>query len=322
MRTPIVLTPGEPAGIGPDLAIGLAATDWRQRIVVVADPAMLQERAAHLGLPLATVAADRADVPANALRVHPIKLATDAVPGHLDPANADYVLACLDHAIEGCLAGRYHALTTGPISKAVISQTGRQFTGHTEYLAQRCGAALPVMMLACPGLRVALVTTHLPLRRVAEAITDERLESVIRILVADLRRRFGIESPRIRVLGLNPHAGEDGHLGTEERDLIRPLLQRLAAEGLQLSGPVSADTAFAPERLEDVDAVLAMYHDQGLIPLKMRGFGRAVNITLGLPIIRTSVDHGTALDLAGLGRADPGSLIAALQVASEMRAGT
>lgn len=321
MRPPIVLTPGEPAGIGPDLAIGLAASDWRKRVVVVADPALLEQRATQLGLPLAPVAADTTDVPANSLRVQPVVLAQPAVPGRLNPANADYVLACLDHAVDGCRAGKYHALTTGPISKAVINQAGHAFTGHTEYLAQRCQAKLPVMMLACPGLRVALVTTHLPLRQVPDAITGERLETVIRVLARDLKRRFAVETPHIRVLGLNPHAGEDGHLGTEERDLMQPLIDRLNGEGMTLSGPVSADTAFAPERLEGVDAVLAMYHDQGLIPLKMRGFGQAVNITLGLPIIRTSVDHGTALDLAGLGRADPSSLIAALQTASAMRAG-
>lgn len=320
MPTPIVLTPGEPAGIGPDLAVGLAATDWRRRIVVAADPGMLARRASQLGQPLTILPPDATEVPANSLRVHAVELAAAESTGRLDPANAEYVLRCLDHAIDGCRSGRYHALTTGPISKSVINQAGHAFTGHTEYLARRCRATLPVMMLTCPGLRVALVTTHLPLRQVPDAVTGERLEQVIRILDGDLQRRFAVQTPHIRVLGLNPHAGEDGHLGTEERDLIQPLIERLQGEGVQLSGPVSADTAFAPERLEGVDAVLAMYHDQGLIPLKMRGFGRAVNVTLGLPIIRTSVDHGTALDLAGLGRADPGSLIAALQAASDMRA--
>ena len=319
MRPPLALTPGEPGGIGPDLTIQLAATDWRQRIVVIAAPELLEQRARQLGVPLEILAPDAESVPAGTLRVNPVPLGIPARAAELQPANARYVLTCLDRAVDGCLDGRFHGMVTGPVHKAVINEAGIPFSGHTEYLAQRSGGALPVMMLACPGLRVALVTTHLPLRDVAAQITADRLEKVLRILLSDLRDRFAIASPQVRVLGLNPHAGEGGHLGTEEQTIIDPLLERLRGEGYRLSGPVSADTAFAPERLAGVDAVLAMYHDQGLIPLKMRGFGRAVNITLGLPLIRTSVDHGTALDLAGTGRADPASLIAALEAADAMR---
>jgi 4-hydroxythreonine-4-phosphate dehydrogenase len=236
--------------------------------------------------------------------------------GRLDPANAGYVLGLLDRAVSGCLGGEFGAMVTAPVHKGVINDAGVPFTGHTEYLASRCGGTLPVMMLVGGGLRVALATTHLPLARVPAAITASRLESVLGILDRDLRRLLGIRRPRILVLGLNPHAGEGGHLGREEVETIGPALERLRKAGLRLDGPVPADTGFLPERLEKVDAVLAMYHDQGLPVLKRAAFGHAVNVTLGLPIVRTSVDHGTALDLAGTGRADPGSLVAALRLAA------
>jgi 4-hydroxythreonine-4-phosphate dehydrogenase len=239
-------------------------------------------------------------------------------PGRLDPANAPYVLAVLDAATDGCLAGRFDAMVTAPVHKGVINEAGVRFTGHTEYLAERCGAPLPVMLLAGGGLRVALATTHLPLAHVSSAITAQRLEGVLRVLDADLRAKFGIAAPRILVCGLNPHAGEGGHLGREEIEVIEPTLERLRAQGLHLTGPVPADTAFLPARVAGHDAVLAMFHDQGLPVLKHASFGHAVNVTLGLPIVRTSVDHGTALDLAGTGRADPGSLRAALHLAAGM----
>jgi 4-hydroxythreonine-4-phosphate dehydrogenase len=322
MQPRIVLTPGEPAGIGPDLAVMISHDRWPAELVVVADPALLESRAQRLGLSLELEVCDLA-APARphqpgSLRVLPSPLAQTAQCARLNPANALYVLATLDRAVEGCLAGRFDALVTGPVHKAVINDAGIAFTGHTEYLASRGGATQVVMMLAIPGLRVALATTHLPLAEVSAAITRERLTRVLEVLIRALRTRFGLRRPRITVCGLNPHAGEGGHLGHEERDTIIPVLEALRGPDVALDGPVPADTAFLPERLNDADAVLAMYHDQGLPVLKHLGFGKAVNITLGLPFIRTSVDHGTALDLAGTGRADPGSLRAALQAALEM----
>jgi 4-hydroxythreonine-4-phosphate dehydrogenase len=238
--------------------------------------------------------------------------------GRLDPRNARYVLDTLDTAIAGCRDGRFHALVTGPVHKAVINDAGIAFTGHTEYLAAATGTAQVVMMLATEGLRVALVTTHLPLREVSAAITAARLEQVIRVLQHDLQVRFAIDQPRIKVCGLNPHAGEDGHLGREEIDIITPVLEKLRATGMHLDGPLPADTVFTPQHMAASDAILAMYHDQGLPVLKHLGFGRAVNITLGLPIIRTSVDHGTALDRAGTGQVDGGSLQLAIEYAVRM----
>jgi 4-hydroxythreonine-4-phosphate dehydrogenase len=245
-----------------------------------------------------------------------LPLSAQSMAGRLDPANARYVLGLLDRAVDGCLAGEFSAMVTAPVHKGVINDAGVPFTGHTEYLAARCGATLPVMMLVGGGLRVALATTHLPLRSVPDAITAATLEAVLRTLDRDLRRLFSVRKPRILVCGLNPHAGEGGHLGREETDVISPVLSRLRRSGLALEGPVPADTAFLPGRVAGADAVLAMYHDQGLSVLKRAAFGHAVNVTLGLPIVRTSVDHGTALDLAGTGRADPGSLLAALRLAS------
>jgi 4-hydroxythreonine-4-phosphate dehydrogenase len=317
----LLYTPGEPAGIGPDLCVLVAQQSHPFELVAVADPAVLEQRAAALGLFLRCEAYDgsvppRPSAPGR-IAVLPVSLAAPAVAGRPDTANAAYVLRTLERAVAECVAGRASALVTGPVHKAVINDAGVPFSGHTELLAELTGGE-PVMMLACPGLRVALVTTHLPLAAVPAAITAPRLERVIRVLHRDLVRRFGLPAPRILVCGLNPHAGEGGHLGREEIEVIGPVLERLRGEGLRLSGPVPADTAFTPPRLAGADAVLAMYHDQGLPVLKHLGFGRAVNVTLGLPIVRTSVDHGTALDLAGTGRADPGSLLEALALAARL----
>jgi len=299
----IAVTTGEPAGIGPELAATLLSDPWPARIVLVGDAGLLARRG---GRPVPG---------ANLLHV---PLAVPSTAGRLEAANARYVLALLDAALEGCASGRFDAIVTAPVHKGVINDAGIPFTGHTEYLAERTGAPLPVMMLAGGGLRVALATTHLPLAAVSAALTGERLAAVLRILDTDLRGKFGIAAPRILVCGLNPHAGEGGHLGREEIEVIEPTLRALQSEGLRLTGPVPADTAFLPERLAGHDAVLAMYHDQGLPVLKRAAFGHGVNVTLGLPVIRTSVDHGTALDLAGSGRADPGSLREALRLAVEL----
>ena len=299
----IAVTTGEPAGIGPELAASLLAGEWPARIVLIGDRGLLESRG---GRPVPE---------ANLLHV---PLAAPSRPGRLEAANAPYVLALLDAALDGCADGRFDAMVTAPVHKGVINDAGVHFTGHTEYLAERTGAPLPVMMLVGGGLRVALATTHVPLAGVSAALTGARLTDVLRILDADLRGKFGIAAPRILVCGLNPHAGEGGHLGREEIEVIEPALRALQAEGLKLTGPVPADTAFLPERLAGHDAVLAMYHDQGLPVLKRAAFGHGVNVTLGLPIVRTSVDHGTALDLAGTGRADPGSLHEALRLALEL----
>ena len=317
----LVYTPGEPAGIGPDLCALVAQGSHPFELVAVSDPALLEERARLLGLPLRCEGYDPARRPRPSepghIAVLPVPLAGPVVAGSPDTANAAYVLDALRRAVAECVAGRASALVTGPVHKAVINDAGVPFSGHTEFLAGLTGGD-PVMMLACPGLRVALVTTHLPLAEVPAAITGVRLERVVRVLHRDLVGRFGLPTPRILVCGLNPHAGEGGYLGREEIDVIAPVLERLRGEGMTLDGPVPADTAFTPPRLAGADAVLAMYHDQGLPVLKHLGFGRAVNITLGLPIVRTSVDHGTALDLAGTGRADPGSLLEALAVAAQL----
>lgn len=291
----IALTPGEPAGIGPDLVARLCDDPIVDHLVVIADPDLIAARARRLGREprLVRVAGDDLDraVPPGHLRVWPVALAHPVTPGRLDTANAAYVLETLRLACDACLDGRLAALVTGPVHKGVINDAGIHFTGHTEFLAERCGAE-PVMMLAAGGLRVALATTHLPLRAVSDAITLEHLSHVIEIIHQDLGMRFAIPNPRILVCGLNPHAGEGGHLGREEIEVITPVLERLRARGWRLVGPLPADTAFVPERLAEADAVLAMYHDQGLPVLKHLGFGRAVNVTLGLPIIRTSVDQG------------------------------
>ena len=320
VRVPrLALTPGEPAGIGPDLLVRLAQEVCPAELVAVSDPDLLQSRARLLGLPLvlrpfAVGAEPRAHAPGELL-CDPVPLAVPVRPGHGDPAQAPHVLATLERAVVGCLAGHFQALVTGPVHKGLINDAGIPFSGHTEWLAECTGAAMPVMLLVAPGLRVALATTHLPLRAVPDALTPARLTSVITILEQDLRRRYGFEIPRILVCGLNPHAGEGGHLGDEELRIITPVLDTLRAQGWSLTGPVPADTAFTPDRLAEVDAVLAMYHDQGLPVLKAKGFGEAVNVTLGLPMVRTSVDHGTAFELAGTGRAEVGSFRAAVHEA-------
>ena len=322
----IVITPGEPAGIGPDLCLQLAQQAQPDELVVIAAPELLRERARQLGLPLRLRDYDPTRPPrptqAGELCNLPIELAAPAVAGYLDPVNAHYVIATLERAVDGCLSGEFAALLTGPVHKGIINEAGIAFTGHTELLAERSHTEQVVMMLATGGyeggLRVALATTHLPLAEVSAAITRESLTQVIRILHHDLQQHFGIARPRILVCGLNPHAGEDGHLGSEEITTITPVLEQLRSEGMDLRGPLPADTVFVPRQLAKADAVLAMYHDQGLPVLKHLGFGRAVNITLGLPFIRTSVDHGTALELAGSGKADIGSLRYALQVTREM----
>lgn len=312
----IALTPGEPSGVGPDLCVQLAQRAPAARLVLIADPVLLTERAAHLGLPF-PVRRWAGDA-AGGVYVEPVALTRPVMPGRLEPAHSAYVLRTLERAMDGCLHGEFDALVTGPVHKGAINDAGIPFTGHTEFLARRAGAAQPVMMLATSDLRVALVTTHLPLAEVPRAITRERLRAVLEVLHRDLGEKFGLPEPRILVLGLNPHAGESGHLGREEIEIIEPVIREFVARGMRLRGPVPADTAFIPEQLKDIDAVLAMYHDQGLPVLKHHDFAHAVNITLGLPFIRTSVDHGTALELAGTGKADPSSLIAAVDVALTM----
>ena len=321
----LMLTPGEPAGIGPDICLQLAQQTSAAELVAVADPDMLRQRAAQLGLTV-QLTPWQPDQPArrnqpSELRYTPVPLAAPTVAGHLNPANGPYVLETLRTAVRHCQSGAADGLVTGPVHKGVINESGTAFTGHTEFLAELTNAKQEVMMLATPGLRVALVTTHLPLADIAAAITSERLEAVIRVLNAELQRRFAIPKPHILVCGLNPHAGEDGHLGKEEQQIIEPLLETLRKDGIDLEGPLPADTLFRPDNLQRADAVLAMYHDQGLPVLKHMGFKRAINITLGLPILRVSVDHGTALDLAGSGRADPSSLRYAIDTAIAMATG-
>lgn len=320
----IALSVGEPAGIGPDLAVIAAQRGRDYELLAYADPALLHDRARLLNLPLSLVERDPTQAPtptpAGVLSVYPIPLITPAHPGRLDPANVPAVLAALDAAWQDCHAGRATALVTAPLHKGIINRAGRIFSGHTEYLARLAGGVQPVMLLVAGTLRVALATTHLPLSEVSHAITREHLSHVIEVLHNGLVRDFGLVNPHIRVLGLNPHAGEGGYLGNEERHIIAPVLERLRNRGLTLEGPLPADTAFLPSRSATTDAVLAMYHDQGLPVLKYAGFGQAVNVTLGLPIVRTSVDHGTALDRAGTGRIEPGSLEAALVLAINLTA--
>ena len=317
----IALTPGEPAGIGPDLVVSLASRPRRERVVVVGDRACLRDRARQLGHVIDWIPFDpdaEGAFEAGLMEIEDRPSAAAVEPGHLDTANAAHVLDTLQAAAEGCQAGQFDAMVTAPVNKAIINQAGIPFSGHTEYLAWLTKAPTPVMMLATGHLRVALVTTHIALRDVPDAITPERLSQVARVLDRDLRERFGLQTPRILVAGLNPHAGEEGHLGREEIDVIEPTLERLRGEGLDLVGPLPADTLYTPEQLRGATATLAMFHDQGLPVLKYAGFGDAVNITLGLPIIRTSVDHGTALTLAGTGKAKDSSLRAAVEQAREL----
>ncbi|WP_231758582.1 4-hydroxythreonine-4-phosphate dehydrogenase PdxA [Microbulbifer elongatus] len=327
MTPRIAFTPGEPAGIGPELAVKLACSERptpisHAQIVAIADPDLLQQEAARQGKSLQLIAFDADNpaepTPANSLHIHAVSLAATAQPGRLDPANGAYVLETLRIAAEGCKDRTFDAVVTGPVHKGVINEAGVSFSGHTEYFAQNAGVGKVVMMLAADDLRVALATTHLPLKDVSAAISGDGLQQVLTILHRNLREQFRIEHPRIGVCGLNPHAGEGGHLGREEIDTIEPALDTLRALGLNLIGPLPADTLFTPPQLARCDAVLAMYHDQGLPVLKFKGFGRAINITLGLPYIRTSVDHGTALNIAGTGVADTGSLLAAMHQAIEL----
>ncbi len=306
MRPRIALTAGEPAGIGPDLCSKLAQNLPDADITVIADRPLIEQRATLLGLPL------------NNLNIHHIPLAAPCKPGELNAANSRYVLETLTYATQGCLTGLFDAIVTAPVHKGIINDAGVPFTGHTEFLAELTNTEQVVMMLVGGGMRVALATIHLPLRAVPGAITRDGLETTIRILHQDLVSRFGITQPRIFIAGLNPHAGEGGHLGMEEIDTIIPVLEKLRTEGLSLLGPMPADTMFSQHNLKHCDAFLAMYHDQGLAVLKHASFGEGVNVTLGMPIIRTSVDHGTALDLAGTGKADCGSLYSAIELAIKL----
>jgi 4-hydroxythreonine-4-phosphate dehydrogenase len=318
LRT-IAVTTGEPAGVGPDLCTELVdAAPAGCRLVLIGDRSLFGRARRGRGRPLALPDFDAHARPGAGVELLHVPLARPAVAGRLDVANARYVLDTLDAAVGGCAAGAFDAIVTAPVQKSVINESGIRFTGHTEYLAAQTGVATPVMLLAGGGLRIALATTHLPLRKVSRALTPERLARVLRVVDAGLRSLFGLRKPRLLVLGLNPHAGEHGHLGDEESTVLAPVLAELRRAGLDLTGPVPADTAFLPHRLKGIDAVVAMYHDQGLPVLKFASFGHAVNVTLGLPIVRTSVDHGTALDLAGTRRADPGSLQAALALALEL----
>ncbi len=319
----LVVTPGEPAGIGPDLVLGLLQQDWPHELVVAGSAAMLEQRALELGLSIEIIEYDINSAPrphrAGTAVVDDIPLGDRVETGVLNEKNGQYVLDTLARASQGCMSGEFAAVVTGPVHKGVINRAGVSFSGHTEFFAQQSETPQVVMMLATEGLRVALVTTHIPLAYVSQAITPDRIKDVIRILYTDLQSKFGIEKPRVYVCGLNPHAGEDGCLGREEIDTITPTLEELRQqEGMDLIGPLPADTVFQDKYLADADTVLAMYHDQGLPVLKYKGFGKSVNITLGLPFIRTSVDHGTALDLAGTGQADMGSLRTALAHALEL----
>lgn len=318
LNRPLLVTSGEPAGIGPDICLRIAQIP-DLNCIVLGDRDLLRRRAIQLGLDI-QLQDYRPGCPAvpNTLQVQHLPIAAECQPGVLDPRNSPYVLAMLQQAAELCLAGEFAGMVTAPVHKAVINDAGFAFTGHTEFLASIAEVPQVVMMLVGGDMRVALATTHLALREVPDAITAPLLENVLGILQADLQRYFGIPKPRILVAGLNPHAGEGGHLGREEIDIMFPLFGRLRAEGMNVSDPLPADTLFVPHRLRDGDAVLAMYHDQGLPVLKHASFGQGVNVTLGLPFIRTSVDHGTALDLAGSGKADAGSLLAAIRLAEEM----
>ncbi|MRS15263.1 4-hydroxythreonine-4-phosphate dehydrogenase PdxA [Enterobacteriaceae bacterium RIT691] len=318
----VVITPGEPAGIGPDLVVQLAQRDWPVELVVCADETLLTDRAAMLGLPLTLLPYNASESAqpqqAGTLTLLPVDLHANVTPGKLDVRNGAYVVETLARACDGATSGEFAALITGPVQKSIINDAGIPFIGHTEFFEERSRTQKVVMMLATEELRVALATTHLPLKAISDAITPELLHEVITILHHDLQTKFGIKQPRVLVCGLNPHAGEGGHMGMEEIDTIIPVLDALRAKGMNLSGPLPADTLFQPKYLDHADAVLAMYHDQGLPVLKYQGFGRAVNITLGLPFIRTSVDHGTALELAGQGKANVGSFITALNLAIKM----
>jgi len=318
----LAVTPGEPGGIGPDLVLSLAMQNHPFQLVAICDLNMLAERADLLNIDIALIKynpdSPRTAHQAGQLEILDIKLASKAVCGSLNPSNALYILETLQLAVSGCQKNEFDALVTGPVHKGIINEAGIPFTGHTEYLAEQCGNCTPVMMLATEQMRVALATTHLPLSEVSDAISKQSLEEIILILNKDLQNRFGLQSPAIYICGLNPHAGENGYLGREEIETIQPVIDKLQKQGLNLSDALPADTIFTERYLKHADAILAMYHDQGLPVLKHSGFGKAVNITLGLPVIRTSVDHGTALELAGTGKAETGSFLYACNVANKM----
>ncbi|WP_114326747.1 4-hydroxythreonine-4-phosphate dehydrogenase PdxA [Candidatus Colwellia aromaticivorans] len=319
MTTRIAITPGEPAGIGPDLVVSIAQQAWPVQLVVVASKELIKQRAEQLNLPIVLIDydanLDAIPQAAGTLTILDIPLAQACIPGTLDTSNGAYVVETLKVASDKNMSGEFEAIVTGPVHKGLINKSGVPFSGHTEYFALQANCSDVVMMLATKGLRVALVTTHIPLAYVAKAITFERLQKVTRILHTDLKSKFGIKNPKIYACGINPHAGEDGHLGREEIEVMEPAFAELRAEGINVIGPLPADTIFQEKYLEDADAILSMYHDQGLPVLKYKGFGSSVNITLGLPFIRTSVDHGTALELAGNGAADSGSMIEAINSA-------
>lgn len=318
----ILITPGDPAGIGLDLALEVLDHHTDVELVLICDPALLTARAAHLNRPMRLLEIDLADTPvpteSGVIKVVSVQAAVPAIPGHPDSRNSHYVIACLNLASDACQSGHADALVTGPINKAIINDAGIAFTGHTEHLQRRCGVEQVVMMLATGSLKVALLTTHLPLRDVPDAITKTRIDQILAILLTGLQQDFGLPRPRILVAGLNPHAGENGYLGKEESLIITPALDQWRAQGAAIIGPLPADTLFTEHWLSQSDAVLAMYHDQGLPVLKHAGFGQAVNITLGLPIVRTSVDHGTAYDLAGKGTCHSGSFLQAIAFARTM----
>jgi 4-hydroxythreonine-4-phosphate dehydrogenase len=318
----VIITPGEPAGVGPDLVLSIVQQDWPAQLVVVASKELLTERAEKLGLPIKLVDYDDQAEPiahqAGTIQIISMELAEPCIAGELNQQNGAYVVETLRAACEKNMSGEFDALVTGPVHKGLINQAGIAFSGHTEYFAHQANCSDVVMMLATPGLRVALVTTHIPLAYVSKAITADRLEKITRILHHDLIEKFGIKNPTIYACGINPHAGEDGHLGREEIEIMNPTFDRLREEGINVVGPLPADTIFQDKYLQKADAILSMYHDQGLPVLKYKGFGSSVNITLGLPFIRTSVDHGTALDLAGSGEADAGSFLEAIRTAVEL----
>lgn len=325
MTIKLAITPGEPAGVGPDLIITLAQQQWQAMLVVFANAALMRTRANALNTPLTLLPYDASctDIqPAGSLYIVDIPLQDEVIAGQLNPTNSQYVLDTLHQACQMNLNGEFQALVTGPVHKGVINEAGIPFSGHTEFFAQQSNTPEVVMMLATEGLRVTLATTHIPVTAVSAAITQPKLDKVVRIIEHDLRTKFGIAQPHIFVCGLNPHAGEDGHIGREEIDTIIPALKALRQDGITLTGPLPADTIFNPKYLQQADTVLAMYHDQGLPVLKYKGFGQAVNITLGLPFIRTSVDHGTALDLAATGQADVGSFSIAIKEAISLAKST
>jgi len=318
-RNPLVITAGEPAGIGPDLCLALAQTQWSDRVVVIADPEILESRARQLGVNVTILSsgAKKESATNHCLRVLRQPLVNASVCGMPDPANAKSLLDGLKRAVKGCIDGNFSGLITAPLQKSTINDAGISFTGHTEYVAELTSTQTPVMLLVADAMRVALASTHMPLRQVPDYLTKDRLRNVIEVLHADLIAKFDISDPEIVVCGLNPHAGESGHLGAEDAAVIEPVINEYQLRGVIIRGPLPADTAFTPAA-GHADAVLAMYHDQGLPVLKYAGFGKAVNVTLGLPIIRTSVDHGTALDIAGTGKADAGSMIAAIELAAKL----